>query len=75
MPVPNAGDHVEFSGRLRARHAGAEAARHRDPVVVARLVIGCIRQQHIQVAERHPELAIEDQVEARGMREAPLPPR
>ena len=56
-------DDAKFRRRLRARDIPPQSSGNRDPVVVARLVVAGVGQQSIQIAERHPELAVEDQVE------------
>ena len=57
------GDYGKLSHGPQASDAGLQAPGNHNPVVSARLVVAGVGQQLIQVAERDPELAIEDQVE------------
>ncbi len=53
---------VELCDSLSPRHSRLQAADSRDPVIIPRLPFGEIGNQRFGVAERHPELRIENGV-------------
>lgn len=58
------GQHVELGRGLGAGDAGPQAADHGNPVVEARPIVAGVGLQLVHGAERNPELAIEDEVNA-----------
>ena len=57
-------ENLEFGGGLPLCHAGSQAAGHGEAVIISIGAICVVRQQAIDIVERHPELSIENNIKA-----------
>jgi hypothetical protein len=55
---------LEFRGGFDVGDAGLEAGGDNDPMIVAGTEMACIGKELIDVADRHPELRVEEKIEA-----------